>query len=248
MTLDSGELGESVQAIAQLTMNLQHVMLTNFQISVHDATTIKEANWIFQTLQAIETSELTEEIKTICTEETDPVEALAALMVLMLADPYHTAETYYAFLQDVSHALINKIAETTEARTPDILEDEPIDMEADQALVTVLRQYMQAVGVQDLMVCQLIHEGLRLNIPFQTYYEKLIDYLAPVEPKKMAVELYGAFLVSQSREADPRMVLGEALQATYSSVDTITPIMMALDALVLKAHITQTSGVRKVSS
>ncbi len=247
MTLDNGEMGDAVQAFSALTTNLQHVMLNNFQISVHDATSIGEVNLILRTLRDLETTELVEEIKTICAEETDPVEAFAALMVLIIADPYQTADTYYGFLQTVSQALIDKILETTEARTPDIVEDEIIDVEGDQALVTVLNNYMATVQVQDLMVRGLIHDGLRLNQPFQSYYERMVDFLAPVAPRKMAIELYGAFLVCKQRELDVRQVIGEALQLTYSSIDVITPIMLALDEIVLLAHIRQTSGVRKTS-
>lgn len=242
-TLDNNELNDNVAAIAELTLDLQHILLNNFQIQVTAEASISRLNKIIRCLRDLESTEMADDVLAICSEQGDCVEVFSAILSLMTAEP---AETYYECLTSVGQALIQRISETIQKLSLVENHDDVIDVTGDRKRVDRLKKFMVNAGVETTKVLSLILNGVKLGLSFEDYYIEIVDGASPQHPEQTAIELYAASICSSDACEKPRDVVLKALNRTYSSLDIITPLLIAFDAVSLKNHIAETSGVKEV--
>jgi hypothetical protein len=241
MLLDNAELSDSVIAISDLTFNLQKVLLTQFQIEVNEDVRISTLNLILRALSEVEATELAQDISYICSEEGDCVEIFSAVLHQLTVYP---AEDFHQAIKSVSRALIDKIKEVCDKQIVD--EDQPIDLEKDKKTVSQLRSLLKMANTDSVLVYNLIKDGMRLNMPFKDYYDKIITYIPSKEPDRAALEVLSACLVSQDASEKPLEIAMESLSRTFSNIDELTPIQISLSNLILKFESVKNSNMNGV--
>ena len=240
LTSDNSEASTRLAQIVDLVERMQDNILAQFQVTLSETATARQANAVLRTIKLIESTELNEEINLLCAEAVDPEEALCEIVALLNGDE---AENWFEVIEEVSQAFIDKVREICGKAMDDkraVLDHEQVTKALGR--LTRFREFIQ----QDILIYQLIlEERANLLIPFADYYDLMIQGLrdADLKSESMAMQLYAATMVSSDSADCPAEAIQEQLNKTFASADQITPVIVHLRDLMIRFNSYLTSGV-----
>ena len=240
MTANNEGESEATIRINQLTEEFQDHILTQMQIKLVDEATVSDGNTILHALKLIETTELNDEIVGICSENSDPIEALGEILNLVTGiEP----ERLMILFEEVSQAVIDKIKEVTQKHVG--VTRQVIDVAVNKDLMNRFMAYRVAMDNQQLFMYDMLIAGVALNQPYAIYHDKIMyaiqhqELTTPMIPRlrevKTAVQLCAAVIVaSDTQDANMRNVVMAQLERTFADLDKITPIYIEMDSILGK--------------
>lgn len=243
MTLDNSGLSDGIVSITDLTRTLQDLILSQMGIELSEDTKIRQANTVLEVMRNLEATDMCSDIVVICTESSEPAETLCEIIHSVSGLP---AEEFYDVVFNVSDALIDRIREICEKQSSD--HRSAIDREQSRKAIERLKRFKLFIGEDvDLAIWTCIMEFTPLLQEFSLYYDKIIDKVKEDKSiKGKAIHLFGATIVSSDAVSSPKEYIQEELNKTFTSIDEITPIMVAVQQVILDFESWESSGVKLV--
>lgn len=242
LTADNADAGDVNAQINELTLDLQSRIFEQLSLFVSIEITVQQGNTILEALRSVERTEFSDEIVALCTSEEEVDNALCEILGLVSGQ---APEYFYPLIENVDRSLLDRIKMICQQDNPNDTVS-VVDPQAVRRLIDRLIRFRALADVKPLFIYDLIIAGQLLELPFAQYFRELWEDIAPVSPQMKAVQLFAASLISSDGQDNPRGVIAEELGKTYTSADEITPIITALETVILKFHADENAGVKRV--
>lgn len=241
MSADNADMGGTTLEIVVLTREFQNQILHQLQITLGDSTTVSQANLVLRAFRQLETTELKDQITALTSEDGDNLQIVTEIVALLSGEK---AENLYEVIVDVGDSLIFRIQTLCESEMEVYVDDNEASLvKAKLDRLTRFKYFYDA----PVMVYDRIVAGDRVGELFAYYYTPILEILLEQKAtaRQIAANLFAATLISEET-TPPSMLVGEALDATFHSLQTISPIGNALQTLILEFQAYETSGVKQV--
>jgi DNA-binding protein Fis len=227
LSSDNLDIGDLNTNVVNLTLEMQSLVLEQMLISTSEDSTVRQRNLLLKGLRLIETTEFNEDIIALCTE-TDTDEALCEIISTVTGEP---VENLYQLVSNVDRCVLDRIQMVCQQNSNDDTIS-PIDTGRVRKIVERLISYKDFVK-KPLFIYDYILNGQQVDCPFEMYYTDMWDHISALRPYEKATELYAAALISDDG-INPKSLVTKMLTKTHSSIDEITPIVNALEDIIVK--------------
>jgi hypothetical protein len=242
LTADNLDIGDLNTNLTNLTLEMQSLVLEQMLIHVNEDATIQQCNLLLRGLRLIETTEFNEDIIALCSE-TDVDNALCEIIATVTGE---SVENLYQLINNTDQCVLDRIKMVCQqSNSGDTIS--PIDTNHVRQIVERLIRYKNSIDNRPLFVYDSILDGQPIELPFEVYYDDMWNNIAALNPQEKAIELYAAVLVSSDAISDPKPFITKMLNRTYTSIDEVTPIITALDKIILKFNAEDTPGIHRKS-
>ena len=240
MTLDNEDLGDDIDKIRMLTLELQNNILRNVQIALSEDATVSQMNLVLESLRMIERAENAKELLCVVQDNEDPKDAFCEILAVLWGD---CGDNYQPLVHQVSGEFINRMS-TVLRQESSFQEPTPLPVEEDRKYAQRIKSFMHACECEGLLVVNHIRSGARFGLPFAHYFKLFREYLNPSRHTEVAREVLAMALCSSEWEK-PREAVVEQLNKHYTDAEVVTRVMMALDDWLVTWHNYENAGVRK---
>lgn len=231
LTSDNLDVGDLNTALTQLTVDMQLQVLQQMLIVIEEEITMQQGNMLLKALRQVESTEFNNVVISLCSEP-DTDEVLCEILSIVSGEP---VENFYNLITNIDQCVLDRIKMVCQQNnTEDTVS--PIDIRHTREVVDRLIQYKNFIGNKPLFVYDYILDGEPIELPLEVYYDDMWNDIASLNPQEKAIQLFAATLVSSDSNSEPKSFISKMLNKTYTSVDDVTPIINALENIILKFH------------
>lgn len=225
-TDDAVDQGGTLEAIVDLTKQLQRKILAEHGIVLTDQATVEMHNTVIEGVMDIGNYGDAEAIVRICAVEVSANETFAELLALVCP---LAADEILIHIEEISNTLIATIQQhVATAATP----TSDASAEHDEYVARLIR-FCDYISSRELLIVEAVTMGMSLGLPFESYVEKFDRDLETMSVDAASRELVAAALISSDGHETPQAVINEHLEHLISNPDTVTKVAIKVSDLLL---------------
>lgn len=198
-----------LEQIEEVYKHALRSLLIEHSITVSNEISFTHLIDIVAALREVELNELSEEIVLLIDSHTDTITQLSEVLGLVGELPAHR---YVSHLWDVGLDLIANIRKYHMSKIDfeELSEQSPEDITEYR---NNLRRYIDFIKTDQIRLVKMVKRGLPLGLAIHTYIQLFKDEYNGLEDPNIAVELYGAVLISTSYKTEPLQVIDPFLES-----------------------------------
>ena len=216
---DTVDTGTTSAEICALTKSIQHQILEEHGIFIHENTLISRLTVYINGIKDIEVYDNRDLILRTCDLETNSEEVFAELLALVT--PF-TVEDLLPDIDSVSEYFVKRLKQyLIDSSGGDV---SGVEQTETLKYITLLKKFIAFTGNDQLRVVELLKMGLPAGYPFTIYAERLNRVLEEMKPEFAAQELFAMALLSEDGYQNPQAIILDNLETYVSSIDHATAI------------------------
>lgn len=231
MSSDNADFNDLNTNIISLTIELQRAVLEQLLILVDSDFTIQQGNLLLESMSRIEASDFNEEIISLC-DDSDYDNSLCEILSLVSGV---STESFYPLIENIDQCVIDRIKMVCQQNSVNDTIS-PIDTVHVRQVINRLIRYKNFVDNKPLFIYDSIKNGQLVDLPFKAYYDEMPEVFWSLQPQEKAIQLIAGVLVSSDVNSNPKKFITEQLSRTMTSIDHITPIIVAFDSILNKFY------------
>lgn len=231
---DNNDISDLTTEVVNLTTELQLLVMDQMLLSVDRDISVQQGNLLLRALRQVESTDFNDEIIVLC-DDADTDNSLCEILSIVSGKP---VEDFYPIINSVDRCVLDRIKIICQQQNENSY-SEYYDSERAHQLVDSLLKYRKFLNNKPLIIYDLLLNGKPLELPFEHYYNELWESIAALDSEEIAIQLFAAAIISY----DARESLTELLTKTFSSIDKITPIVVAFENISIKFNTAITSGI-----
>lgn len=220
---------DTVTAIHTLTRELLARIINEHGVYVTDEITTEHLVQVLTGLLDIQNYGDADQLVRTCTMEGTPEETFAELMPLVTN---LESDELLMHLAQVDLSVIVRIREMAETQQSYAI---PEDQDT-ETYIAKLRKFIEAIGGERIGTTQLVQQGLKVGMSFETYVAIGGADFETFPDDKIAKELMAMAIISRDGSGNPRGAIKPYLETLVHDMARITRIDVAIGDLMLKMN------------